>query len=162
MEAILQSEIPPVEMAARLGVAGVLGLLLGMEREWRGKPAGLRTHMLVALGSAGFMLVGMSVLMATAQGDPSARIDPSRVVEGVIGGIGFLGAGSIIRSGASIYGITTGAAIWIAGAIGVASGIGNFPLAGMIAAFALVAMIVLGRFENEIIEPQEPSRSDKA
>lgn len=162
MDMLTQTEIPPVEMALRLSVAAGLGLLLGLEREWRGKPAGLRTHLLVALGSAGFMIVGMSVLLATAQGDPSARVDPSRVVEGVIGGIGFLGAGSIIRSGASIYGITTGAAIWIAGAIGVSCGIGNFPLAGMIAIVALAAMLILGRFEREVIEPREPGEQGQS
>ncbi|MDX1559074.1 MAG: MgtC/SapB family protein, partial [Marinobacter sp.] len=78
-------------------------------------------------------------------------IDPTRVVEGVVGGIGFLGAGSIIRSGGQIHGITTGASIWLAGASGVAAGINNFYLAGMVTGLALVIMVVLGRFEHELI-----------
>jgi len=148
----IHSEIAFLDMLIRLGAAAGLAFLIGLEREIRGKPAGLRTHMLVSLGAAGFMLIGMHVLFATAEGDPSARIDPTRVIEGVIGGIGFLGAGSIIRSGASIHGITTGAAIWIAGAIGVACGVGNLFLAALLTGFALVIVAVLGHFEREVIE----------
>lgn len=148
---MFETEIPVLDMLARLGAAAVLALFLGLERELRGKPAGLRSHMLVSLGAAGFMLVGMDILFATAEGDPSARIDPTRIVEGVIGGIGFLGAGSIIRSGGTIQGITTGAAIWTAGAIGVSCGVGNFVLATMITVFALIVVAILGRFEHEMI-----------
>jgi len=96
-------------------------------------------------------MMGIHILFATAEGDPSARIDPTRIVEGVIGGIGFLGAGSIIQSRGSIQGITTGASIWTAGAVGVACGIGNLALAGMVTALALIIMVVLGRFEHEVI-----------
>jgi len=146
-----QTEIPILEMAIRLSAAALLALFLGLERELRGKPAGLRTHMLVSLGAAGFMLIAMEVLFATATGDPSARIDPTRVIEGVIGGIGFLGAGSIIQSRGSVHGITTGAAIWTAGAIGLACGLGNFILASMITALAVVITVILGLFEREVI-----------
>jgi putative Mg2+ transporter-C (MgtC) family protein len=148
----METEIPILDMLTRLGVAAGLALFLGLERELHGKPAGLRSHMLVSLGSATFIIVGMSILFATAEGDPSARIDPSRVVEGVIGGIGFLGAGSIIRSGGQIQGITTGASIWLAGAVGVSAGINNFPLAIMVTVIALIIMTGLGRFEREIID----------
>src|SRR6056297_941471 len=116
----MESEIAIVDMVLRLLAAAGLASVIGLERELRQRPAGLRTHMLVSLGAAGFMLVGYEILFATAVGDPSARIDPTRIVEGVIGGIGFLGAGSIIQGRGSIQGITTGAAIWIAGTIGVA------------------------------------------
>lgn len=151
----METEIPVLDMLTRLSVAAGLALLLGLEREFRGKPAGLRSHMLVSLGSAAFIIIGMSILFATAEGDPSARIDPSRVVEGVIGGIGFLGAGSIIRSGGQIQGITTGASIWLAGAIGVSAGINNFPLAIMVTVIALIIMTGLGRFEREIIDEKK-------
>mgnify|MGYP001627793729 CR=1 FL=1 len=146
-----ESEIPILDMFVRLSVATGIGFLLGLERELRGKPAGLRSHMLVAMGSAAFVMVGMQILFSTATGDPSARIDPTRIVEGVIGGIGFLGAGSIIQARGSVQGITTGASIWIAGAVGVASGVGNLVLAGMLAAFALVTIVVLGHFEREVL-----------
>lgn len=147
-----QSELPLIDLLVRLSIATGLGFLLGLERELRGKPAGLRSHMLVAMGSAAFVMVGMEILFATATGDPSARIDPTRIVEGVVGGIGFLGAGTIIQARGSVQGITTGASIWIAGAVGVASGVGNLALAGLTAAFALATMTILGLFEKEVLD----------
>lgn len=151
----METEIALTDMLLRLSVAAGLAFFLGIERELRGKPAGLRSHMLVSLGAATFIIVGMSILFATAEGDPSARIDPTRIVEGVIGGIGFLGAGSIIRSGGSIQGITTGATIWLAGAIGVAAGINNFALAAMVTVMALIVMTGLGWVERELLSGKE-------
>lgn len=159
----METEIPILDMLTRLAVAAGLALFLGLERELKGKPAGLRSHMLVSLGSAAFIIVGMSILFATAEGDPSARIDPSRVVEGVIGGIGFLGAGSIIRSKGEIQGVTTGASIWLAGAIGVSAGIHNFPLAIMVTVLALIIITGLGRAEQTILgdDKEEPAERKK-
>lgn len=148
----METELPLLDILTRLGVATGLALAVGLERELRGKPAGLRSHMLVALGAAAFIIVGMEILHTMPQGDDSARIDPTRIIEGVIGGIGFLGAGTIIRSGASVQGITTGASIWLAGAIGIAAGVSQFPLAIMVTVLALIIMIVLGYFEREVIE----------
>jgi putative Mg2+ transporter-C (MgtC) family protein len=138
------------DMLLRLVAAAGLGGIIGLDREVRGMAAGLRTHMLVALGATAFLLVGFEILFATAQGDPSARIDPTRIVQGVIGGIGFLGAGSIIRSGGTIQGITTGASIWVAGAIGVSCATGNVPLAAMVTALAAVIIIGLGFLESAL------------
>lgn len=149
---MFESEIPLMEMAIRLLAAAGLALVLGLERELRGKPAGLRSHMLVSLGACAFIMMGMHILLATAVGDPSAQIDPTRIVQGVVGGIGFLGAGCIIQSRGNIQGITTGASIWISGAIGVACGIGTLALAGMVTLLALIIVVVLGRFEREVIE----------
>lgn len=149
---MLESEIPPLDMIVRLLMAAGLALLLGLERELRRKPAGLRSHMLVSVGADAFILIGLHILMTTAEGDPSARIDPSRIVEGVIGGIGFLGAGCIIQSRGSVQGITTGASIWISGAIGVACGLGTLVLATMVTVLALIIVVVLGRFERDVIE----------
>ncbi|RTR05046.1 MgtC/SapB family protein [Halomonas nitroreducens] len=146
----MEAEISLLDMLTRLAVAAGLAMVLGLERELRGKPAGLRSHMLVALGAAAFLIVGLEILFATAEGDPSARIDPTRIIEGVIGGIGFLGAGSIIRSGSSVHGITTGASIWLAGAIGIAAGVNNFALAAMVTGLALVIMTVLGAIERTL------------
>ncbi|MFW6346779.1 MAG: MgtC/SapB family protein [Halomonas sp.] len=148
----METQLPLLDILARLGVATGLALAVGLERELRGKPAGLRSHMLVALGAAAFIIVGMEIMHTTSLDDSSARIDPTRIVEGVIGGIGFLGAGSIIRSGASVQGITTGASIWLAGAIGIAAGVRHFSLAIMVTVLALVIVIVLGHFEREVIE----------
>lgn len=149
---MFDTEIPVLDMFIRLLAAAGLALILGLERELRGKAAGLRSHMLVSLGASAFIIMGMHILFATAEGDPSARVDPTRIVEGVIGGIGFLGAGSIIQSRGSVQGITTGASIWMAGAVGVACGLGIFALAGMVTLMALIIMAVLGRFEHEVIK----------
>lgn len=157
----MESELAITDMVLRLVAAAGLASVIGLERELRERPAGLRTHMLVSLGAAGFMLVGYEILFATAVGDPSARVDPTRIVEGVIGGIGFLGAGSIIQGRGSIQGITTGAAIWIAGAIGVACATGNLILAGLVTGIALIIVVVLGFFEHEVIYDDEEKEQVK-
>ncbi|NKI36399.1 MgtC/SapB family protein [Wenzhouxiangella sp. XN79A] len=146
----MDTGLPLIDLLIRLGAAAGLAALIGLEREFRGRPAGLRTHMLVSLGAAGFLLVGYEILFATASGSPSAPVDPTRIVEGVITGIGFLGAGSIIQSRGSVQGLTTGAAIWIAGAVGVACASGNLVLAALLTAFALVIVTALGKFEDRI------------
>lgn len=158
---MFETEIPPLDMLIRLLAAAGLSLLLGLERELRGKAAGLRSHMLVGLGSAAFTMVGMGVLFATAAGDPSARIDPTRVVQGIIGGIGFLGAGSIIQSRGQIQGITTGASIWLSGAIGVAAGVGNLVLAGMVTCMALIILAGLGRAEKQVAKDSKDTNGDQ-
>ncbi|HMB37796.1 MAG TPA: MgtC/SapB family protein [Wenzhouxiangellaceae bacterium] len=154
----MESELAITDIVLRLLAAAAFASVIGLERELRKRPAGLRTHMLVSLGSAGFLLVGYEIMLATAVGDPSARIDPTRIVEGVIGGIGFLGAGSIIQGRGSIQGITTGAAIWIAGTIGVACATGNFILAGLVTGIAMIIVVVLGFFEHEVIYDDEDKK----
>lgn len=151
---IMDYELPLIDMATRLAVAVGLALLVGLERELRGKAAGLRSHMLVSLGAAAFIIVGIGIL-DSADTSSTAAIDPTRIVEGIIGGIGFLGAGSIIHSGGNIQGITTGASIWLAGAIGVSAGVNNFPLATMVAILALIIMTVLGYLEHSLIKPNQ-------
>ena len=148
----MQTEIPMGDMMIRLGAATGLAALIGIERELTDRPAGLRTHMLVSLGAAGFLLVGYEILFATAEGDPSARVDPTRIVEGVVSGIGFLGAGSIIQSRGSVQGLTTGAAIWIAGAVGVACGTGNLVMGATITVLALIVVVVLGWLEDRFLD----------
>jgi putative Mg2+ transporter-C (MgtC) family protein len=150
----MDTEIPWLDMLIRLSAAAGLALILGLERELQGKPAGLRSHMLVSIGAAAFIMVGMDIMFSTAEGDPSARIDPTRIVEGVINGIGFLGAGSIIQSRGNIQGITTGASIWTSGAIGVACGIGNLVLAGLVTGMAIVIMVALGWFERDVMKDE--------
>jgi len=154
----MESELAVTDIVLRLLAAAAFASVIGLERELRKRPAGLRTHMLVSLGAAGFLLVGYEIMFATAVGDSSARIDPTRIVEGVIGGIGFLGAGSIIQGRGSIQGITTGAAIWIAGTIGVACATGNFILAGLVTGIAMIIVVVLGFFEHEVIYDDEDKK----
>ena len=99
-------------------LALVLGAVIGWERFMDHKPAGLRTHTLVALGSAGVMVCAHGMM----GDDPAAQREMSRVIQGVITGIGFLGAGSIIQSGGSVRGLTTAASIWVVASVGVAAG----------------------------------------
>jgi putative Mg2+ transporter-C (MgtC) family protein len=139
------THIPMAEIALRMGVALGLGLLIGLEREWRRKAAGLRTNMLVALGSCVFLIVGLEILESS--NEKTSQIDPTRIIEGIIGGIGFLGAGSIIRSGGDIRGLTTGAAIWTAGAVGVACGAGRFGIAILLTAAIIFTLFVVGALE---------------
>jgi putative Mg2+ transporter-C (MgtC) family protein len=98
------------EMALKLFIALLLGALVGLEREWRKKPAGLRTHMLVSMGACLFTLVSVASFSA----------DPARVAAGIVTGIGFIGAGSIMASKVHVKGITTAATLWIVAAIGLA------------------------------------------
>ena len=121
-------------IVVRLGMAGLLGGLLGWEREHAGKAAGVRTHMLVAMGAALFVLVAQQVGIAPA--------DNSRVLQGVIAGVGFLGAGTILKGDAEsqVKGLTTAAGIWLTAAIGVAAGLGREATALL---STLLALLVL-------------------
>jgi putative Mg2+ transporter-C (MgtC) family protein len=121
----------------RLLLAALLGGVLGYEREHHGKPAGLRTHILVAMGSALFVLVPQLGGMNIA--------DMSRVIQGVIAGVGFLGAGAIIksRSQEDVRGLTTAAGVWTTAAIGVACGLGRESTAVLSTLLALVVLAVL-------------------
>ncbi|UIF90069.1 MgtC/SapB family protein [Cupriavidus sp. UYPR2.512] len=126
---------------ARLFMAMLLGGLIGYQRQASGKAAGLRTHMLVALGSALFVLVPLQA------GVPLGDI--SRVLQGLIAGIGFLGAGAILKHSdeAHIQGLTTAASIWMVAAIGVAAGLGRPVTAVIATVFTLVILQILLRWE---------------
>ena len=123
----------------RLSAAAILGGLIGLERELHGKVAGLRTHALVALGSALFMIVSIHVFELYHDVAP---IDPGRIGAQVVTGVGFLGAGAIIRSSTGIKGLTTAAGIWTAAAIGLAAGVGYFQAAFIGTGIILFVLIV--------------------
>lgn len=136
------------ESLLRLGAAALLGSLLGVEREYRNKPLGLRTNMLVAVGAASFgMMVFELTEMMREVGD-HVMLDPTRVVEGIIGGIGFLGTGAIIRGRGDVIGTTTGATIWVVGGIGLACGFGLYSHAALVTFVAFLVLAVLGFFER--------------
>ena len=118
----------------RLLLAGFMGGLIGLEREMRAKGAGIRTHFIVALGSALFMIISMYAFEGTD------KFDSSRVAAGVVSGIGFIGGGVIIFQRNVIRGITTAAGMWVAAAIGLACGAAMYPLA---AAATLITLLVL-------------------
>lgn len=150
------SDIPDLaqitRILIRLLLAALLGGILGLERERHGKAAGLRTHMLVTMGAALFVLVPQQAGMPMA--------DISRIIQGVVAGIGFLGAGAIIkhRSEADVQGLTTAAGIWIAAAIGVACGLGRESTAVMSTVLALIVLSLVPRRLDRDAEPQDSRR----
>ena len=125
-----------VELIQRLLLATALGAAIGFERELRQKSAGLRTNILICVGSALFTL--MSLAMADAPG-----ADKTRIAAQIVTGIGFLGAGAIMRTGSGVQGLTTAATVWVNAAVGVAVGGGEFRLAITATGVTLVALLVL-------------------
>ncbi len=127
------------DFIVRLTAAALLGGLLGLEREIHGRPAGFRTHLLVSLGAGAFMI--MSPLVAgMSQGFPG---DPGRIAAQIVSGIGFLGAGAIVKEGVNIRGLTTAACLWVAAAIGMACGAALYAEAILISILAIIALVLL-------------------
>jgi putative Mg2+ transporter-C (MgtC) family protein len=168
---LLATELPAISdgnIVVRLVVAAALGAAVGFERELRDREAGMRTHLLVALGACLFTLIsayGFHDFLAN--GGNVVRADPSRIAAQIVTGIGFLGAGAIIREGLSVRGLTTAGSLWVVAAVGMACGAG-FYLAGVVTTvltlFALGPLRILGhrvveRFRAEenriIVELQE-------
>lgn len=131
---------------ARLLLALVLGGLIGLERELHGRPAGFRTHILVCMGSALTMIIGFQIRAGTA----GAAVDPTRIAANVVSGIGFLGAGTILREGANVRGLTTAASLWVSAVIGLAAGAGDFVAAGATTALALLALVLMSLVERRL------------
>jgi putative Mg2+ transporter-C (MgtC) family protein len=129
-----------LQAVVRLALAAALGGAIGLEREYRHKPAGLRTNMLISLGSALFSI--LSVELGAGAGSPD------RIAAQVVTGIGFLGAGAILRSGENVHGLTTAATIWVNAAIGMAAGLGSYTIATVGAAITLVVLAVLPAMER--------------
>ncbi len=130
----------------RLLVAMVLGGLVGMERQTRGRAAGLRTNILVCLGSASIIIAFQKLSLASDLSAESViRMDPARAAAGVITGIGFLGAGTIVKSNDFVRGLTTAASIWVVSAVGVTVGLGEYVIAVVLTILVLLALYVLHR-----------------
>jgi len=142
-------EPPYWEVAARFGLALLLGGAMGWEREHKGRPAGLRTHLLVSLGSAGLTIVAVSLLASMPWGSDAPRIDPLRIIQAIIGGIGFLGAGAIIQSRGRVHGLTTAASIWVVSAVGISCGLGMYINATILAVMGLVTLTVVRYTERK-------------
>ena len=136
--------ITEAEMLLRLGVAMLLGGAVGYERERRERPAGLRTHLLVALASATFALVSYHAIPFQHYVVHGMQdYDVGRIASNIVVGIGFLGGGAIVHSGITVEGLTTAASLWLTAAIGLAAGAGMFLLASAAAVFTLFALVVL-------------------
>lgn len=147
-------------IAARLLLAALFGAAIGFEREWRNRPAGLRTHMLVCVASATFAILTIEIVHAPmfdagALGD-AVKVDPIRVVEAVTAGVAFLAAGVVIFTKGHVHGLTTGAGMWLAGAIGVACGLGLWQIAAFSSLLALVVLGLLHTLEKSLDLDKEP------
>ena len=129
------------EFLFRMLLASVLGGVIGLERDMHGRAAGLRTHLLVSLGAAAYTILSLSISKSTlASGFPA---DPARIAAQVVSGIGFLGAGVIIKEGVNIRGLTTAASLWSVAAIGMASGSGYYEIAIFATGIALISLVLL-------------------
>jgi putative Mg2+ transporter-C (MgtC) family protein len=142
------------ELLARLAVAAGLGAAVGVERELREREAGIRTHLAVALGSALFTVV--SAYGFEEFFTEGAVVDPTRIAAQIVTGIGFLGAGAIIRSGLSVRGLTTAASLWIVAAIGMAAGAGYYWAAVLGTALTVLALGPLRVLAFHALEPLRP------
>lgn len=143
---------------SKLLLAALLGAVVGIEREHHGRSAGFRTQLLVTMGSALAMIVSLRFGDVYGVGTPdSIRVDPGRVAYGVMGGIGFLGAGTIMHFGRDIRGLTTAASLWCNAAVGLACGFGMFLVAAFTTCLTLFALIVLNRLDRYI--PARVSRT---
>lgn len=142
----MELNIPTLtETILRLSVAMIVGCAIGLNRDLRGKPAGLRTHALVTIGSA--LLAMTSIHIAITTGG-SASDAASRVIQGIVTGIGFLGVGVIIRDSAGrVQGLTTAATIWVAASLGVACGIGYWPAVAIAVILVFIVLLIGGPLE---------------
>jgi putative Mg2+ transporter-C (MgtC) family protein len=141
MEPSMDLPISHLEVAARLGAAVLVGSMLGLNRELRDKPAGLKTHVLVSIGACVLTIASLGFAVMSGQPDGAAV---ARVIQGVITGIGFLGAGVILRdpAGEHVHGLTTAATIWLAACLGVACGAGQWPLVMMGTGITLLVLLL--------------------
>lgn len=136
------------EVLLKLGIAIILGALIGFERELKHRPAGFRTHMLVSLGATLFTIASLSF-----------DIEPSRIAAGIVAGIGFLGAGNIIAHKGHVKGITSAATLWVVAAIGLSVGMGEYVL-GIIGGILVFAILQLGKIDRFDSEKSTKSSSD--
>jgi putative Mg2+ transporter-C (MgtC) family protein len=135
-----------LDVGFRLVIAALLGGAIGFEREIHGHPAGMRTHMLVSLGSAAFTVLGVFFFSS-----PGVSTDPSRIAAQIVSGIGFLGAGAILKYGTSIRGLTTAASLWTAAAIGMAAGAGEWLIAAVGTFIVIFSLWPLNAFVERFI-----------
>jgi putative Mg2+ transporter-C (MgtC) family protein len=138
---------PFLVIVARLLLAALFGATIGFEREWRNRPAGLRTHILVCVAAATLGILTIEIVHGPIFVQDAVQVDPIRVVEAVTAGIAFLAAGTILFARGEVRGLTTGAGMWLAGAIGLACGLGLWQIAGFATLLVLIVLGLLYVFE---------------
>lgn len=139
------------DLAVRMLIAAILGAAIGLEREIHEHPAGMRTHLLVALGSAIFTELSIFGFEGVGTGSLSPTVDPTRIAAQIVSGIGFLGAGAILKYGTSIRGLTTAASLWTAAAIGMAAGAGEWLIAAVGTFIVIFSLWPLNAFVERFI-----------
>ena len=129
--------------------AGLFGSLVGLERELHGQPAGLRTHMILAVGAA--LAAILSISYSQFLSNPEMMSDPGRIVAQVVSGVGFLGAGAILRFGVTVKGLTTASSLWTTAIIGIAAGSGFFELAAITTVVVLAILTIINKLEKALL-----------
>ena len=139
--------IPFEVLLVRVFGAVILCGLIGLEREFHKNTAGLRTNMLIGLAAVTFCVITIHMMETMAEGHEAARLDPIRLVEAVTAGIAFLAAGVVVYTRGDVKGLTTGASMWMVGAVGVACGLGEVMLAVSAVVITIVVLWIIGRLE---------------
>jgi putative Mg2+ transporter-C (MgtC) family protein len=151
---LVETFLPLNIIAIRLFLAAVFGALIGLEREVHTAEAGLRTHILISVAAALFTILAFEIYH-TIPLDTNTNPDPIRAVEAVTAGIAFLGAGAIFRNGGGVQGLTTGAGMWLAGAVGLATALGYYIIAAGTALLAVLVMAALRAFAHNILRKKK-------
>ncbi|MEI7543009.1 MAG: MgtC/SapB family protein [bacterium] len=150
------------DMTLRVIMIVLLAGIVGFDRELRHKPAGTKTHILVGLGSTIFTIMSIYFYIEFSG---KTQVDPSRIAAQIVTGIGFLGAGTILRFGGSVIGLTTAASLWSVAGIGVAVGAGNYYLAALSTAVIMLVFIVINKlndfFENKVVNSTRKKKAKK-
>ena len=149
--------LPFAVIAARLMLAALLGALVGFEREWQSRPAGLRTHILICVTAALIAIITIEIMQMPLFRESQIRGDPIRLVEAVTAGVAFLAAGLIVLSKGEVHGLTTGAGMWLAAGIGLACGLGFWEIALFVTMLALVVLGLLHIFEKRVFADRPPT-----
>ena len=154
MDQILADLFPPTQVPypvifARMVGAILLGAVIGAEREYQDHPAGLRTHILVALSACVFAILSIESVHMAGFADDQVRIDPLRVIEAVTAGVAFLAAGMIVFSRGEVKGLTTGAGMWLAGSVGLSVGLGYWFIAAVATGACFIVLFILARLEGK-------------
>ena len=151
-----------VELVLRLLLAAFLAGAIGLEREVRDQPAGFRTHMLVSLGACLFAVISAYGWVPFTEENPGVlvRVDPTRIAAQIVTGIGFLGAGAILRSGMSVRGLTTAASLWVVAAIGAAIGLGSYVVGAATAVIALLTLLFLRPVRQRLVRGMKPDHEE--
>src|SRR5271155_5312456 len=138
------------QIIERLAAALAAGGAIGLDREWLRKPAGLKTHMLFALACAMMSIMALDIYLAEVDHGPGGNPDATRILQGIITGMSFLGAGAIIRGQHKVHGLTTGAGVWLAGGLGIVFGLGQYRLGTVAVIFGLIVLVVI-----RMVEPRD-------